>query len=173
MPIWQNATDAFPSFGSRRQARRGPDVKGNRNVRCAFAVDDFSRSAGRIVVAQSAVALVGRKLGTGGLHDGGNILAGSHVRVTMLSNMLIGRMAKIVEASILTVALVVSSYAATALINLALRSLQRGSLSWELSLPLALPQAFVALGMTLLAFTFAAKLFLLLFDDSVTTTEKT
>lgn len=101
------------------------------------------------------------------------LLAGSHVRVTMLSNLLIGRMAKIVEASILTVALMVSSYAATALINLALRSLQRGSLSWELSLPLALPQAFVALGMTLLAFTFAAKLFLLLFDDSVATTEKT
>ncbi len=101
------------------------------------------------------------------------LLAGSHVRVTMLSILLIGRVAKIVEASILTVALVVSSYAATALANLALRSLQRGSLSWELSLPLALPQAFVALGMTLLAFTFAAKLFLLLFDDSVTTTEKT
>lgn len=101
------------------------------------------------------------------------LLAGSHVRVTMLSNLLIGRLAKVVEASILTVALVVSSYAATALINLGLRSLQRGSLSWELSLPLALPQAFVALGMTLLAVTFAAKLFLLLFDDSVISTEKT
>jgi TRAP-type C4-dicarboxylate transport system permease small subunit len=101
------------------------------------------------------------------------LLAGSHVRVTMLSHLLVGRVAKIVEASILTVALVVSSYAATALVNLALRSFQRGSLSWELSVPLVLPQAFVALGMALLAFTFAAKLFLLLFDDSVLPAEKT
>ncbi|AML51058.1 TRAP transporter small permease [Falsihalocynthiibacter arcticus] len=94
------------------------------------------------------------------------LVAGSHVRVTMLSRLLEGRLALLVEAVVLTVAFAVSSYGATALINLALTSLQRGSRSWELSVPMALPQAFVALGMTLFACTFAAQIVLLLFDNS-------
>ncbi|WP_417260721.1 TRAP transporter small permease [Celeribacter sp.] len=93
------------------------------------------------------------------------LITESHVRVTMLSGRLKGRLAWLVEAVVLTVAFVVSSYGAIALINLALTSLQRGSRSWELSIPLALPQAFVALGMTLFAFTFAARLILLLFSS--------
>ncbi|MBB5724063.1 TRAP-type C4-dicarboxylate transport system permease small subunit [Loktanella ponticola] len=94
------------------------------------------------------------------------LVSESHVRVTMLSGRLSGRLAWLVEAVVLTVAFAVSSYGATALINLAITSLQRGSRSWELSIPLAVPQAFVALGMTLFAFTFAAKIILLLFDSN-------
>jgi TRAP-type C4-dicarboxylate transport system permease small subunit len=88
--------------------------------------------------------------------------ADSHVRVLMLSSALKGLPAKLLEAIVLVLALAVSGYASVALVNLSLTSLARSSKSWELSLPLALPQAFVALGMAIFACAFAARLVLLL-----------
>lgn len=87
--------------------------------------------------------------------------AGSHVRVLMLAGQLKGTPQKLLEGVVLALALAVSAYASLALLNLALTSLTRGSKSWELSLPMAVPQAFVALGMALFACVFAARLILL------------
>ena len=97
--------------------------------------------------------------------------AGSHVRVMMMAGALKGLPAKLLEGLVLALALAVSSYACLALTNLSLSSLTRGSRSWELSLPLALPQTFVALGMGIFACAFATQLLLLFAGRPVTNPE--
>lgn len=97
--------------------------------------------------------------------------AEAHVRVLMVSGALKGLPAKLLEGLVLALALAVSSYTCLALANLSLTSLTRGSKSWELSLPLALPQAFVALGMGIFACAFAAQLVLLLTRGHATNPE--
>lgn len=88
--------------------------------------------------------------------------AGTHVRIAFLSSLFRGRAARTLEGVVLILALAVSAYATLALANLSLSSLGRGSRSWELSLPLALPQGLVALGMGLFSLAFAARFVLLL-----------
>ena len=87
--------------------------------------------------------------------------ANSHVRVAMMSGLLNGFPARVLEGVVLILAVVISSYATIALTNLCLTSLSRESKSWELSLPLALPQGLVALGMALFTCAFAVRFFLL------------
>ena len=91
--------------------------------------------------------------------------------VMMMAGALKGLPAKLLEGLVLALALAVSSYACLALTNLSLSSLTRGSRSWELSLPLALPQAFVALGMGIFACAFATQLLLLFAGRPVTNPE--
>ncbi|WP_306118039.1 MULTISPECIES: TRAP transporter small permease [unclassified Roseitalea] len=93
--------------------------------------------------------------------------SGSHVRVALMSGLVRGFPARVLEGVVLILAVAVSSYATVALANLSLTSLSRGSKSWELSLPIALPQGFVALGMGLFACVFAARFALLLAGEEL------
>lgn len=100
----------------------------------------------------------------------------THVRVRILSEALSPRLARVLEGVVLVFATIVTAFAALALVELALTSFTRGSKSWELALPLAIPQGMVALGMTLFSLSFLARFVLLALgqdpaqdhDDAVT-----
>lgn len=84
--------------------------------------------------------------------------AGTHVRVTMLSEALSGRLAQFAEAVVTTIGLAASLFATYALLSLGLTTLGRGTMTWETGLPLGVPQLVLAAGMGLLALALAARL---------------
>ncbi|MFV0492019.1 MAG: TRAP transporter small permease [Pseudorhodobacter sp.] len=86
----------------------------------------------------------------------------THVRVRMLPALLSPGVTRLLEAAVLIIAILVTGFAALALIELALTSLSRSSKSWELAMPLAIPQGAVALGMVLFCLSFLARFLLLL-----------
>ncbi|MFV0387076.1 TRAP transporter small permease [Paracoccus sp. (in: a-proteobacteria)] len=94
------------------------------------------------------------------------LLADTHVRVRLLASALPPRALWLAEAAVLVIAISVTAYAARALANLALTSLARGTKSWELAMPMAIPQAAVALGMALFCLGFLGRFLLLMLDPA-------
>ncbi|GAB5377969.1 MAG: hypothetical protein AcusKO_44310 [Acuticoccus sp.] len=84
--------------------------------------------------------------------------AGTHVRVTMLAKALSAPLARVAEAAATTIGLAASAFGTFALGSLAATSLSRGTKTWELALPLGVPQLALAAGMALLTLALAMRL---------------
>jgi TRAP-type C4-dicarboxylate transport system permease small subunit len=92
---------------------------------------------------------------------------GGHVRVALLRGVLSERGQRIMELFATTVGAVFSIYLAYAMVQFALRSYSRGSTSPTIeATPLAIPQAVIAFGATLLAIQMVVRLIRLLLGEA-------
>lgn len=92
---------------------------------------------------------------------------GGHIRVTVLMNLLPGPMLRLADIAGTLAALAMTLYASRALIELASRSAELGSVSTYLSrTPLVYPQAMLAAGFVILAVGLTARLIRLITGEA-------
>jgi TRAP-type C4-dicarboxylate transport system permease small subunit len=97
---------------------------------------------------------------------------GAHVRVNLLTNLLPPAGRRIADIVATAFSLGVSGYVSVALVNYALTTFQRGTVSIQISqTPLAYPQALFALSACVLTLAVAARLARLLLHEAPEATE--
>ncbi|NKB42944.1 MAG: TRAP transporter small permease subunit [Alphaproteobacteria bacterium] len=93
------------------------------------------------------------------LGSGWTLSTAGHIRVTLLSEHVSPKLARALDGLSTAIALIVSSILTAAMINYALGTWSRGTVSYYSSeTPLAYPQAFLAIGLIVLTLALFARL---------------